>query len=163
MNWKVSRNVLAIALIALSASACSTVRSASSEIRSKMEEVRSDTLREQVVVTVMDTVKEITTITVRESESGDTLRMTTVTDRTRASTKDRYHDVQEKVIVRTDTVYVEWESYKQSVVAGPNVEIDKEGNVIKKVNRVAQTLKWLVMAIASPGLLIIIIKLSRKF
>lgn len=125
--------------------------------------MRSDTLREQVVVTVMDTVKEITTITVRESESGDTLRMTTVTDRTRASTKDRYHDVQEKVIVRTDTVYVERESDKQLVVAGPNVEIDKDGNVTKKVNCVAQTLKWLVMAIASTGLLIIIIKLSRKF
>ena len=139
------------------------MRNARTEVRSKTEEVRSDTLREQVVVTVMDTVKEITTITVRESESGDTLRMTTVTDRTRASTKDRYHDVQEKVIVRTDTVYVERESDKQLVVAGPNVEIDKDGNVTKKVNCVAQTLKWLVMAIASTGLLIIIIKLSRKF
>lgn len=127
-----------------------------------MEEVRSDTLWEQVVVTVMDTVKEVTTITVRESESGDTLRMTTITDRTRASTKDRYHDVQKKMIVRTDTIYVERESDKQLVVAGPNVEIDKDGNVTKKVNTVAQTLKWLFFTITALVILFIVIKIGPK-
>lgn len=92
---------------------------------------------------VLDTVKEITTITVRESETGDTLRMTTVTDRTRTSTKDRYHDVKEKVLVKTDTVYIEKQSDKQvAITADPNVEIDREGNVTRHVNRVAQTLKW---------------------
>lgn len=127
-----------------------------------MEEVRSDTLREQVVVTVMDTVKEVTTITVRESESGDTLRMTTITDRTRASTKDRYHDVQEKVIVCTDTIYVERQSDKQVAVAGPNVEIDKDGNVTKKVNPVAQTLKLLFFTITALVILFIVIKIGPK-
>ena len=124
--------------------------------------MRSDTLREQVVVMVMDTVKEVTTITVRESESGDTLRMTTITDRTRASTKDRYHDVQEKVIVCTDTIYVERQSDKQVAVAGPNVEIDKDGNVTKKVNPVAQTLKWLFFTITALVILFIVIKIGPK-
>ena len=111
---------------------------------------------------VMDTVKEVTTITVRESESGDTLRMTTITDRTRASTKDRYHDVQEKVIVCTDTIYVERQSDKQVAVAGPNVEIDKDGNVTKKVNPVAQTLKWLFFTITALVILFIVIKIGPK-
>lgn len=42
-----------------------------------------DTLREQVVVTVFDTITITKTITIRENENGDTLRMTTVTDRER--------------------------------------------------------------------------------
>jgi hypothetical protein len=124
--------------------------------------VRSDTLKEQVVVTVMDTVKEVTTIIVRENEVGDTLRMTTVTDRTRASTKDRYHDVKEKVLVRTDTVYIEKEIDKQVAVAGPNVEIDEQGNVTRRVNRVAQTLKWVFFAVISIAILIIVFRVFLK-
>ena len=163
MNWKPLRNALAIALIALVASACSVSRKATSDVRSKTEEVRSDTLREQVVVTVMDTVKEVTTIIVRENEVGDTLRMTTVTDRTRASTKDRYHDVKEKVLIKTDTVYVEKQSDKQTVVAAdPNVEIDKDGNVTRKVNRTAQTLKWVFFAVISITILIIVFRVFLK-
>jgi len=123
--------------------------------------MRSDTLREQVVVTVMDTVKEVTTIIVRENEVGDTLRMTTVTDRTRASTKDRYH-VKEKVLIKTDTVYVEKQSDKQTVVAAdPNVEIDKDGNVTRRVNRTAQTLKWVFFVLAALAVLLIVLKFYK--
>ena len=64
------------------------------------------------MVTVFDTITITKTITIRESESGDTLRMTTVTDKTKATTRDRYHDVQEKVVVKTDTVYVEKDSLR---------------------------------------------------
>ena len=111
----------------------------------------------------MDTILEVTTITVRENEVGDTLRMTTVTDRTRASTRDRYHDVQEKVIVRTDTVYLERQADKQvAVVAGSNVEIDKEGNVTKRINRIAQTLKWVFFTLLSLTALIIILKFGKR-
>jgi len=111
----------------------------------------------------MDTILEVTTITVRESEAGDTLRMTTVTDRTRASTRDRYHDVQEKVIVKTDTVYVERQTDKQvAVAAGSNVEIDKEGNVTKRINRIAQTLKWVCFTLLSLTAFIIILKFGKR-
>ena len=118
-----------------------------------------DTVREQVVVTVFDTITITKTITIRENENGDILRMTTVTDKTKATTRDRYHDVQEKVVVKTDTVYVERESDKTVAVAGPNVEIDKDGNVTKKVNRFAQSLKWLFFTLVAVIILIIIIKL----
>lgn len=127
-----------------------------------MSDVRSDTLREQVTVVILDTVKEVTTITVRESETGDTLRMTTVTDRTRASTKDRYHDVKEKVLVKTDTVYIEKQSDKQiAITADPNVEIDKEGNVTRRVNRISQTLKWVFFVLAALAVLLIVLKFYK--
>jgi len=163
MNWKPLRNALAIALIALVASACSVSRKATSDVRSQMSDVRSDTLREQVTVVILDTVKEVTTITVRESETGDTLRMTTVTDRTRASTKDRYHDVKEKVLVRTDTVYIEKQSDKQvAITADPNVEIDREGNVTRRVNRISQTLKWVFFAALAIAVLLIVFRVFMK-
>ena len=137
-------------------------KSLSSEVRSQTSEVTRDTLREQVMVVVLDTVKEVSTVTIRESESGDTLRITTVTDRTRASLRDRYHDVQEKVLVKTDTVYIQKESDKQFVAAGPNVEIDKDGNVTKHVNRTAQTLKWVFFATFAIAVLLVVLKLYRR-
>ncbi|MBO4487781.1 MAG: hypothetical protein J5729_05410 [Bacteroidaceae bacterium] len=127
-----------------------------------MSDVRSDTLREQVTVVILDTVKEVTTITVRESETGDTLRMTTVTDRTRASTKDRYHDVKEKVIVRTDTVYVEKELDKRvAVAASPGTTIDAEGNIRPQPSYI-RLLKWLFLTIVALTVLIILLKIIRK-
>ena len=163
MNSRTLRNALVIALIALVASACSVSRKQVSDVRSQTSDVRSDTLKEQVVVTVMDTVKEVTTIIVRENEVGDTLRMTTVTDRTRASTKDRYHDVKEKVLIKTDTVYVEKQSDKQTVVAAdPNVEIDKDGNVTRKVNRISQTLKWVFFVLIALSVFIIVFRIFIK-
>ena len=56
---------------------------------------------------VLDTLKEITTITVDRNDKGDTLRLTQITDRTRASARDRFKDIEVKEVVRTDTVYVE--------------------------------------------------------
>lgn len=76
------------------------------------------------MVSVMDTIKETTTVTVVLRQSleptapDDTLRVTTVTDRTRASSRDRYHDVQEKLLVKTDTVYVERSADTTALIAG---------------------------------------------
>ena len=123
-----------------------------------MSDVRSDTLREQVVVTVFDTITITKTITIRDNENGDTLRLTTVTDKTKATIRDRYHDVQEKVVVKTDTVYIEKEAEKTVAVAGPNTEIDKDGNVTRKVNRFAQSLKWLFLTLVAIIALILLIR-----
>ena len=114
-----------------------------------------------MAVVIRDTMEEITTIVIRESETGDTLGMTTVTDRTRASARDLYRDVKEKVIVRTDTVYVERQADRQTVVAGSDVEIDKEGNVTRHVNRIAETLKWVFFVIAAMAVLLVVIKICK--
>ncbi len=119
-----------------------------------MEEVRSDTLRENALVIVMDTVKEITTITVRESEQGDTLRITTVTDRTRASSRDRFHDIQEKVIIHTDTVYIQKDSL-QFTAYGLS---PPEQSPAKKSPFVA-TLKWIFFILAALVALIVALRI----
>ena len=71
-----------------------------------MERVESSAKVDSVVVAIRDTVREVTTITIRENEQGDTLRVTTVTDRERARerVRDRVQDV--RVEVKTDTVFV---------------------------------------------------------
>lgn len=130
-----------------------------SDVRSNTSEVSSDTLRDHVVVTILDTIKEVTTITVRENEVGDTLRVTTVTDRTRASTRDRYHDVQEKVLVRTDTVYVEKQSETAStVVAGSTTEVLPDGAIRPR----GVILKWICFILVAIIVLIITIKIFIK-
>ncbi len=120
-----------------------------------MEEVRSDTLREQVTVVVMDTVREITTVTVRENEVGDTLRVTTVTDRTRASSRDRYHDVQEKVIVRTDTVYVERTSDSTALIAGLTRDPQKDTPARNSI----RILRWICFILLALVALIIALRI----
>ena len=119
-------------------------------------------MREQVVVTVFDTITITKTITIRENEAGDTLRLTQITDKTKATTRDRYHDVQEKVVVKTDTVYVEKEAEKTVAVAGPNTEIDEQGNVTKKVNRFAQSLKWLFLTLVAVIAIIILMRIKLR-
>ena len=54
-----------------------------------------------------DTIVEVTTVTIRENEAGDTLQIAQLTERMRTSVRDRTNDVQERVAVRTDTVYIE--------------------------------------------------------
>ena len=60
-----------------------------------------------MVVELRDTLVETTTITIDRNEVGDTLKVVQVTDRTRAASHDRVREAKEKVVVKTDTVYVE--------------------------------------------------------
>ena len=140
---------------------CWSSRKAVNTTQSSQRLEVSDTVSEQVVVTLFDTIKEVTTITVRENEVGDTVSMTIVTDRSKASTRNRYHDVQEKIIVRTDTVYMEKEAKKMVAVAGPEVDIDKDGNITKHTNRVAQTLKWGFFLLLAIIALVLLIRFKR--
>ena len=57
-------------------------------------------------VEIHDTLREVTTITVDRNDRGDTLRQSIVTDRYRGRDAAQLKDKSEKVVVRTDTVYV---------------------------------------------------------
>ena len=72
----------------------------------------SDTLREQVVVAVFDTITITKTITIRENENGDTLRVSTVTERDHVRDRSQLKVKSEKLKVETDTVYVEKDSLR---------------------------------------------------
>ena len=104
------RGMLAIALVALTASACSVSRSATAvkaEVRGLTAEVRDSLRVEQVMVAEHDTIVETTTIIVRENEQGDTLRMSVVRDRDRVRSMSDVRSKKEEVRVVRDTVYVE--------------------------------------------------------
>lgn len=109
------------------------------EIRSLNSETSTDTVNEQMVVVILDTLKETTTITLRESETGDTLSLTTVTDRTRASTRDIYHGIQEKAMVCTDTVYIEKQAQNTVAVTDGSTEITPDGTIRPR----GVILKWI--------------------
>lgn len=121
-----------------------------------------------MIVMVFDTITITKTITVvlrqaqEPNEPDDTVRVTQITDKTKATTRDRYHDVQEKVVVKTDTVYVEKDSLRLTAYSLPGTEIDEQGNVTKKVNRVAQTLKWLFLTLVAVIAIIILIRIEQR-
>ena len=90
------------------------------------------------------------------NETGDTVKVSTVTDRTRASSRDRVRDVEIKVVERTDTVYVE----KRDSVFVQNTGLTNPTNTTKGSGFRA-TLKWIFWILVAIGALIIIIRLRR--
>ena len=128
----------------------------------RVESVGSVEKVDSVVVEHSDTLREVTTITVQLNDTGDTLKISTVTDRERIRSMSDVRRKKEDVYVRTDTVYIEREAEKTVAVVGPNVEIDKDGNVTKRVNRVAQTLKWLFLTLVAVIAIIILIRIKLR-
>jgi hypothetical protein len=128
----------------------------------RVECVESVEKVDSVVVEHSDTLREVTTITVQLNDTGDTLKISTVTDRERIRSMSDVRSKKEDVYVRTDTVYIEKEAEKTVAVVGPNVEIDKDGNVTKRVNRVAQTLKWLFLTLVAVIAIIILIRIKLR-
>lgn len=66
-----------------------------------------DSLMDSIAVEVHDTIMEVTTITIRENEQGDTVRVSTVTDRLRVRDHEAFVKKEMKTEVRVDTVFVE--------------------------------------------------------
>ena len=87
-------------------------------MRSEIRASTSDTVREQVVAEVFDTLCEVTTIIIRENENGDTMKWVQVTDRTRVSDRAAVRDYSAKTVIRTDTVFV---VRRDSIVEGPRL------------------------------------------
>ena len=141
---------------------CWTSRKASKSSELRVESVESVEKVDSVVVEHSDTLREVTTIAVQLNDTGDTLKISTVTDRERIRSMSDVRSKKEDVYVRTDTVYIEKEADKTVAVVGPNVEIDKDGNVTKRVNRVAQTLKWLFLTLVAVIAIIILIRIKLR-
>ena len=139
-----SRRMLVIALVALIASACSSSRTATSskeQFRVEGSEFRDSVKVESVAVS--DSVTITKTIMIRENEQGDTLRMTTVTDRTRIRDRERAKDVELKVVEKHDTVFVQ----KTDSVLVSNTNLTNGTN--KRASPVVLTLKWVFWIIVA--------------
>lgn len=138
---------------------CGVSRTATNtSVESRVAEERITEARDSVVVELRDTLKEVTTVTVDRNDAGDTLRVTTVTDRTRASVRDRVRDVEVKIVEKTDTVYVERKDSSLQVTAYGLQEGDRA-----RASPVVSALKWIFWIIIAIGGLVIIFKVSKVF
>ena len=124
-------------------------RSAELRINESMEE-RS---RESVVVAVHDTVMETKTITITKNVDGDTLRLTQITDRTRASAMSDVRSKKEDVRVRVDTVYVE---KRDSVLSFKFLDSGSS-----RASPFVSSLKWVFWIILGLIVLIVVIKFLK--
>ena len=151
MSWKWLKGACVIGLTALIVSACSVSREATEVSSFRVQD--SSTLRdssrvEREVVAVHDTIMEVTTITVRENEQGDTLRVSTVTDRLRGRSRDAIAVQRTKTEVRVDTVYIE---KRDSIEIRSRPEGQSGGTALHR------TLKWVFWIIlALIGLVIVL-------
>ena len=115
LGWRSLLPRLATALtvlLALCVTACSTSRKAT-EVSSSVLTTDYTNLTDKhdsVTVIIRDTLREVTTITIRENEQGDTLRVSTVTDRERLTTRDLARATEVKIVERIDTVYIQKDS-----------------------------------------------------
>ena len=141
---------------------CWSSRKAVSLTQTSQRHEVSDTIREQVVVEVHDTVRETTTITVQLDTAGDTVRLLQVTERNTIRNSDRIREHTERTLELKDTLSVEKQTDRSVAVAGPNVEIDKNGNVTKRVNRFAQSLKWLFLTLVAIIAIIILMRIKLR-
>ena len=173
MRYRRLAIVLTVAL-ALCATSCASYRAVSEreEVKASVLEVR-DTVKEVVTVELRDTLQEVTTVTVllreRPAEASgltvgppDTVKVTTVTDRFRGRDRVQASAVKEKLVVRTDTVYVEKASDEKVVAVGPGVEVKADGTVTAGCAGFRSTLKWLFFVIVAVIVLIIVVRLGRK-
>lgn len=144
-------------MVVLFATSCASSRKVISDVRSQTKEVVHDTVCEQVLVAVHDTIREVTTIIVQQNEVGDTVFRSVITDRDRVRDRTAVKEKEEKVVVRTDTVYVE---RRDSVLVSATTLTD--GETVRKPAWV-QGLKWIFWIVIAVTILVVIIKVSRCF
>ena len=143
--------IASVALLSLTTS-CGSSRKATSSLQLTaygLQETR-DTVREQVMVAVHDTIREITTITVQTNDAGDTLKVVQITDRDRARAREAVRDKEERLVVKTDTVYIEKRdsSLRLSSLGAYGLQEDPSARsgratVSGKLSAVSKILKWI--------------------
>ena len=122
-------------MLALCVTACSVQRkvTADTQLRVERAEWKDSTEKERIVV--MDTLREITTVTVLTNDKGDTLRVSMVTDRTRARERSRQDMATYRTVLRVDTVYIEKRDSIE-IRSRPSGPLNKGSNLVA-------ILKWL--------------------
>ena len=139
------------------AGCASTKQTASKEVLSfKVQDTREQEARDSVKLELRDTLKEVTTVTVQLNETGDTVKVSTVTDRTRASIRDRVKDVEVKTVVKTDTVYIE----RRDSVLVKSEELRVKSD---RPSAFVSALKWVFGILVCVIILIIVFKVKRWF
>lgn len=123
-----------------------------SSMELRTAETLNTDVRDSVMVVVHDTLTITKTITIRENEQGDTLRLTQVTDRDRSRSTVDVRRKKEEVRIEHDTVYVE---KRDSVAVREGMDISR------RTSSVSNLLKWIFRILVCVIVLVIVIKLNR--
>ena len=91
---------------------------------------------------VHDTIRDVTTITIRQNEAGDTLKVVQVTDRDCIRSKADVRSKKEVVRVERDTVYIEKRDSSLQVTAY-GLQEDGTPTISSKLSAVSKVLKWI--------------------
>ena len=161
MRYKLSTLAL-IGTLVLLLTSCSTTRNLKSEreVSSFRFQESRDTIREQVVVAIHDTVMVTKTITIMKNEVGDTTFTSIVTDRDRTRDRVAVRDAREKSVTRVDTVYIE----RRDSTSVSSFRFQDSGGEDKSTwgGRFRSTLKWIFWILLAATVLIVILRLGRK-
>ena len=108
------------------------------------------------MVAVHDTIREVTTITVQTNDAGDTLKVVQITDRDRARAREAVRDKEERLVVKTDTVYIEKRdsSLRLSSLGAYGLQEDPSARsgratVSGKLSAVSKILKWITALVCA--------------
>ena len=108
-----------------------------------------DSVMEAVMVAVHDTIMEVTTVTVDRNEIGDTVRVSTVTDRDRVRDRTGFRVLDSRVMVKTDTVFIE----KRDSIEIRSRPIDGS----EKSSGFVTSLKWIFAIVIALIVLLIVV------
>ena len=107
-------------------------------------------------ISVLDTLKEVTTITVQVNETGDTLRQSIVTDRLRSRDRSLVRDKSVEVKILHDTVYIE---RTDSVLVQSSKFQVQSGSLNPRPSSLILTLRWIFAILCAIIALVITVKL----
>lgn len=161
MSWKRLRDACVIGLTALIASACSVSRQAttvkSEELKVKSE-VRDSLRVEQVMVEVHDTLTITKTITIRENEQGDTIRMSVVTDRERLRSMYDVRSKSEELKVKSEELKVKSERLKVE-----SEESKVKNSLSRQTSSISHILKLIFGILVCVIILVLTFKVKKMF
>ena len=112
------------------------------------------------MVAVHDTIREVTTITVQTNDAGDTVKVVQITDRDRARNREAVRDKEQRLVVKTDTVYIEKRdsSLRLSSLGAYGLQEDGTPTISGKLSAVSKILKWITALVCAVVVLIITVK-----
>ena len=110
-------------------------------------------------VEVLDTLKEVTTITIDRNDKGDTLKVVQITDRTRARNRDNVVAQKVKTVERIDTVYIQKDSVS---VEDKKIGLSASTDGSPKRSGFLTYVKWILALICAVIVLVIVIKVCLR-
>ena len=137
---------------------CSRVATAES-VRLLVGNSESVERLDSVIVAVHDTLTITKTITIRENEHGDTIRMSVVTDRERLRSMSDVRSKTSDVIVKRDTVYIARNDSLQVTAYG--LGGGEKSTVSSKLSAVSKILKWVFGILVCIIILVLCFKVKR--